>query len=315
MPIPDVGPRIAVRTSADFDDRPYERFAVTPLSPTIGAEIGGVDLNADLDDELQSELHRALLEFKVLFFRSQNLTSAQQRTFAQRWGSLERHPFFTFVYPGQQEADIVRLAKDAEVGGAENEWHADVTWRPDPSWGAVLRAIEVPAIGGDTLWADTAAAHDALPEEVRERIATMTAMHDWRHTFGMAMTPEERAPYEEEFPPIEHPVVRVHPETGRRHLFVNRIFTTGIVGVEPAESDALLAQLTAEIARPEHQCRFHWEPGSVAWWDNRATQHYAVSDYWPQRRVMDRISIAGDRPFGPDQPHASASTEPEPAPV
>lgn len=297
----DLGPRLAPRTAPGFDDRPYERFTLTPLSPTIGAEVGGVHLGDPVDDELHAELRRALLEWKVLFFRDQDITRPQQRAFAELWGGLERHPFYKYVHPGNDEADVVTLAKDAMSGGAENEWHADVTWHAEPSWGAVLRAVEVPPVGGDTLWADAAAAHDALPEELRARIAGLTAVHDWQHTFGLAMTDDVREQLAEQFPAQEHPVVRVHPETGRRTLFVNAIFTRRIVGLPEAESDALLLRLQQAITRPEHQCRFRWTPGAVAFWDNRATQHYAASDYWPQRRVMDRISIAGDRPVGPAQ--------------
>ena len=294
-----LGPRLAARTAPGFDDRPYERFAVTPLAPTIGAEVAGVDLGQPLDDDLRAEIRRALLEWKVLFFRDQDISREQQREFALRWGGLERHPFYRYIHAGDGEADVVTLAKGAEAGGAENEWHADVTWSATPSWGAVLRAVEVPELGGDTLWSDAAAAHDALPRALREQIADLTAIHDWQHTFGLAMPDEDRERLAGQFPAAEHPVVRVHPETGRRTLFVNRIFTRRIVGLSGAESDALLLRLTGEIARPEHQCRFRWTPGSVAFWDNRATQHYASSDYWPQRRVMDRISVAGDVPVGP----------------
>lgn len=295
----DVGPKVARRVPPTFDARPYELFTLTPQSPTIGAEIQGVDLAQALSDDVHAELHRALLEWKVLFFRDQQLDRNTQRAFALRWGDLERHPFFDYVHPGQQEEDVVRLAKDEASGGSENWWHTDVTWRSEPAWGAVLRAVEVPALGGDTLWSDAAAAHDSLPAELQERIASLSAVHDWTHTFGLLMTDEERAPLAERFPPVEHPVVRIHPETGRRTIFVNGFFTTRIVGLADEESHALLHRLHAEIARPEHQCRFRWAPGSVALWDNRATQHYATSDYWPQRRVMDRISIAGDRPYGP----------------
>jgi taurine dioxygenase len=202
------------------------------------------------------------------------------------------------VHPGQDDADVVRLAKDATAGGAENEWHADLTWHERPSFGAVLRAVEVPELGGDTLWADAGAAYDGLPSEVRERIDGMVAVHDWRNTFGLAMPPEDMAALHEQFPPVEHPIVRVHPETGRRTLFVNPFFTDHVVGLGPRESDDLLRRLYRQFTRPEFQCRFRWSPGSVAFWDNRACQHYASSDYAPQRRVMDRISIAGDRPFG-----------------
>lgn len=297
MTMIDVGPRVAARVPEGFPTGPYERFTVTPLAPTIGAEVGGVDLGAPMDDELRAELHRALLEWKVLFFRDQDITREQQRAFAERWGDLERHPFYRYVHPDQADADVVTLAKDAMAGGVENEWHADITWHERPSFGAVLRAVEVPELGGDTLWADAGAAYDGLPADLREQIDGLVATHDWRHTFGLAMPAEAVEELSPQFPPIAHPVVRVHPETGRRTLFVNAIFTTGIVGMDPAGSDALLARLYREVGRPEYQCRFRWTPGAVAFWDNRATQHYASSDYWPQRRVMDRISIAGDRPL------------------
>jgi taurine dioxygenase len=293
-----LGPRPLVRTLEGFDDRPYERFEVAPLSPTIGAEITGVHLGAAIDAELEAELRRALLEWKVLFFRDQDITREQHRAFAERWGSLEQHPFYKFVQPGQTDADVLTLAKDAETAGTENEWHADITWHTTPSFGAVLRAVEIPPVGGDTLWVDAAAAYDGLPAAVRERIDGLTAVHDWRRSFGLAMDPEQVAALSPQFPAVEHPVVRVHPETGRRTLFVNPIFTQRIVGLEEVESEALLSLLYQQYHLPEYQCRFRWSPGAVAFWDNRATCHYASSDYFPQRRVMDRISIAGDRPVG-----------------
>lgn len=298
MRIPDAGPRVAARTPDGFDSRPYERFGVRPLGPTIGAEIDGVDLGGPIDDDLHGEIRRALLEWKVLFFRDQDITRAQQRAFAERWGDLERHPFYAFVNPGQTDVDVVTLAKDATAPGVENEWHADITWHATPSFGAVLRAVEVPEVGGDTLWADAGAAYDGLGEAVRERIGHLTAVHDWRFSFGLAMPPEAVEELSPQFPAVEHPVVRVHPETGRRTLFVNPVFTQHIVGLDEDESEAMLTRLFRQITRAEYQCRFRWTPGAVAFWDNRATQHYASSDYFPQRRVMDRISIVGDRPVG-----------------
>lgn len=301
MPLLDLGPRVAARTPEGFDDRPYERFALTALTPTIGAEISGIRLAQAMDDELQAEVHRALLEWKVLFFRDQDLTQAQHRAFAERWGDLEQHPFYKLVQQEEKQdaADVVRLAKGAKSPGFENEWHQDVTWRTTPSFGAVLRAVEVPPVGGDTLWGDCAAAYDGLPDAVKERIEHLEATHDWRRTFGLAMDPATRDALAEEFPPSTHPIVRIHPETGRRTLFVNAIFTQQVVGLDEAASDALLTRLFAQFSRPEYQVRFKWTPGAVAFWDNRATVHYASSDYHPQPRVMDRISIAGDAPFGP----------------
>lgn len=301
MRLLDVGPKVAARIPAGFDDRPYERFGLTPLSPTIGAEVSGVHLGSPLDGDLKAELHRALLEWKVLFFRDQDITRAQQRAFALEWGDLEEHPFYKYVdqSEAQDDEDVVRLAKDETAGGVENEWHHDVTWHTTPSYGAVLRAIEVPAVGGDTLWTDCAAAYDGLPADVKARIEHLTAIHDWRHTFGLALDEATFARLDPIFPPARHPVVRLHPETGRRTIFVNAIFTQQIDGLSEDESAALVERLMAQVRRPEYQCRFRWTPGAVAFWDNRATMHYASSDYWPQRRVMDRISIAGDVPIGP----------------
>jgi len=294
-----VGPKTTDRIPTDFDDRPYERFGVAPLTPTIGAEVSGVDLGGVLDDALLSELRRALLEWKVLFFRDQNLSRDQHRAFAAQWGELEQHPFFRYTQPGQTEADVVTLAKDEASPGYENIWHHDITWHTTPSFGAVLRAVEVPEVGGDTLWADAAGAYDLLPVGVRTQLDGLEAEHDWRFSFGLGMDPEVVEELSARFPPVVHPVVRVHPETGRRGLFVNRIFTQRILGVDPDESVALLQRCFAQYELPEVQCRFRWGPGAVAFWDNRATLHYATSDYHPQRRVMDRISIVGDRPVGP----------------
>jgi taurine dioxygenase len=300
MPTLDVGPRVATRVPPGFDDRPYERFGVAPLSPTIGAEISGIDLAQPCDEELRTELRRALLEWKVLFFRDQDISRAQQRDFAAQWGELEQHPFYKHVQPGKRQTDddVVRLAKDQVSPGVENEWHHDITWHARPSFGAVLRAVEVPPVGGDTLWVDCAAAYDGLPAALRARIDGLVARHDWRPSFGLGMEPDVVAELSPRFPPVEHPVVRVHPETGRRTLFVNAIFTQQVVGLDEAESEELLERLFAQYRRPEYQCRFRWTPGAVAFWDNRATCHYACSDYHPQPRVMDRISIAGDEPFG-----------------
>jgi taurine dioxygenase len=295
-----IGPRRLDRVAGGRATPPYRRFGVRPLAPTIGAEIDGVDLAEPLDDELFAELQRALLEWKVLFFRDQSLTRQGQAAFASRWGTLENHPFFGHLETTpDQPADapeVVRFAKSEAAGGFENLWHADVTWRATPALGAVLRAVEVPEVGGDTLWADMAAAYDNLPEDLQARIDGLDAEHDWVPSFGLGMDEATRDRLRGAFPPVVHPVVATHPRTGRRTLFVNRIFTTRILGVEPDESDALLARLCAQADVPEYQCRFRWTPGAVAFWDNHATQHYAASDYYPARRVMERVSIVGTRP-------------------
>ncbi len=268
------------------------------MTPTIGAEISGVRLSGDVSPEVFAEIRRALTEWKVLVFRDQDIERAEQRAFAELWGELERHPFFKYTQPGQTDVDVVTLAKDADAVGNENNWHNDVTWHTHPSYAAVLRAIEIPSVGGDTLWSDMGVAYDTLPEDIRKRIDPLVAEHDWITTFGMTMDPETVELLREEFPPVQHPVVRVIPETGRRVLFVNMLFTQRILGVSEAESAVLLTLLFRHCMRPEFQVRLRWAPNTVAMWDNRACQHYANSDYHPQRRVMDRISIVGDVPIG-----------------
>ncbi len=297
-PLAAFGPLVADRVDAKFDTRPYERFTVEPMTPTIGAEIGGIRLGGDLDETTLSELRRALLEWKVLVFRDQQIDRHDQRAFGLLWGELEEHPFFKYTQPGQTAADVVTLAKDTKSAGVENNWHHDVTWRDTPAFAAVLRAVDVPDVGGDTLWADMAAAYDVLPAEIKERIDPLVAEHDWTSSFGLSMPPEVVAALRDDYPPVHHPVVRVHPETGRRSLFVNMIFTQRIVDLPADESADLLRMLYRHVQRPEFQCRLRWRRDTVAMWDNRAVQHYAVSDYHPARRVMDRISIVGDRPFG-----------------
>ena len=283
------GPRVLHRPPGE----PYELFTLRPLGRVIGAEIDGVDLGARMTPDLREELNRALLEWKVLFFRDQRITPAQQRAFAAHWGELETNPF---IARGDDD-HVTRFERTAAMPGYENIWHTDVTWRPNPALGSVLRLIEVPPVGGDTMWADMAAAYDNLPADVRARIDGLTAVHDYLPGFDRFADPALLAQWQDRFPPVEHPVVRTHPETGRRTLFVNQAFTTHIVGLDRAESDRLLRYLFLQAHTPEFQVRFSWRPDSVAFWDNRATQHYAVNDYHPHVRIAERVAIAGDRPF------------------
>ncbi|MGI5468638.1 TauD/TfdA dioxygenase family protein [Streptomyces sp. CA-132043] len=287
------GNRVLHRLPDGWEERPYERFEVVPQGRTIGAELRGVDLSRPLDDGLRAELNRALLEWKVLFFRGAHLTSAQQRDFARNWGELETNPLLA---RGDSE-DVVRFdKKDPTAPTFENVWHTDVTFRERPALGAVLQLREVPPFGGDTMWADMAAAYDNLPRDIKERIDGARAVHDFIPGFERFYPAERLAPLQEQFPPVEHPVVRRHPETGRKMLFVNTSFTTRIVGWERAESDRVLRLLFQQAHVPEYQVRFRWQPGDIAFWDNRATQHYAVADYAPHGRVAERVAIAGDRP-------------------
>lgn len=289
------GRRILRRLPEGWLDRPYELFTLVPQGRLIGAEIRDIDLSADpLSPALREELNRALLEWKVLFFRGAHLTPEQQAAFARHWGELETNPLLA---RGSSD-EVVRFDKgDSSVPTFENVWHADVTFRERPALGAVLQLREVPPVGGDTMWADMAAAYDNLPDEVKARIDGATAVHDFIPGFARFYGPERLAPLQQEFPPVEHPVVRTHPETGRKMLFVNTSFTTHITGMPREESDRLLAYLVRQAHVPEYQVRFRWQSGDIAFWDNRATQHYAVDDYFPHRRLAERVAIAGDRPF------------------
>lgn len=291
-----VGPTVHLAAERDrLAALRFDGFAVRRVGATIGAEIEGVDLSSELDHVVVAELTRCLHEFKVLFFRDQPLTADQHLAFARRFGELEVHPF---IPANPDHPELVRFQKEATVGGYENGWHSDVSWRECPSLGAVLHAVEVPPVGGDTLFADMGAAYDGLDEDLRVRIDGLRAVHDYSKVFGHAVGEGDRAAMREQYPPVEHPVVRVHPDTGRRLIYVNRFFVDHVVGVDRDESDALIDRLSAEAETVEYQCRFSWEDHSVAFWDNRAVQHYAASDYWPERRVMERASIKGERPQG-----------------
>jgi len=275
-----------------------ESLTLTPLTPTIGAEVSGVDLSEPIDAAARGALRQALLDWKVLFFRDQDITTEQHLAFARNFGDLEVHPFAPSK-PGYPE--VLAITHDREHPGRENTWHSDVTWRIEPSLGSVLRAVEVPPVGGDTLFADMYAAYEGLTDAVKAEIEGAVAVHDFAH-FRVGMRRQGKSEAEIEafntaYPMVEHPVVRTHPETGRKALYVNAAFTQSIVGLDKASSDALLKHLYAQAAIPEYQCRFRWEAHSIAFWDNRASQHYAASDYWPAVRRMERVTVIGDRPY------------------
>ena len=288
----EFGPKRLRLSADDAVPAPYQHVGVRPVTPYIGAEISGVDL-ADPTSAQIDELKRALLERKVLFFRDQqHVTARQHRDFAANWGELEVHP----LLDQGELPEVVRFDRGQDNPGMENIWHVDVSWQQRPPLGSVLRAIDVPEAGGDTLWSDMGNAYDALPSDIKERIDGLTATHDFTPSFGLGMTPEKLAAMQEAYPPQHHPVVRTHPETGRKLLFVNSLFTTRIDGVDPEEGAHLLRRLIDQVKMPDFQVRLHWAPGTVAVWDNRATQHYACSDYFPNRRVMERVAIEGDVP-------------------
>ncbi|MFF0543690.1 TauD/TfdA dioxygenase family protein [Nocardia thailandica] len=271
----------------------WQHFDARRVGATLGAEISGTDLRDDLPDEVIDEIRRALHDYKVLFFRDQPVSAAQHVAFTRRFGELEIHP----VIPSNTgQPELVRFEKTAEVAGFENAWHHDVTWRELPSMGAVLHAITVPEIGGDTLFADMYAAYDALDAETKARIENLDGIHDFTRAFGVRATAEQQERMRAAHPSVRHPVVCTHAVTGRKHLYVNRIFTDRIAGLDLDESRELVDRLARQADAPEHQVRLRWEPDTIAFWDNRAVQHYASSDYWPARRTVERASIVGPRP-------------------
>ncbi|MDO6582241.1 TauD/TfdA family dioxygenase [Photobacterium sp. 2_MG-2023] len=276
---------------------------VEKLTCSIGAELLDVNLaQAIRDDGLFQEIKALLLEHKVLFLRDQLISRAEHVAFARRFGELEDHPVAGSDpdFPG-----LVRIYKSPEVPNDryENAWHTDATWRESPPLGCVLRCIECPPVGGDTMWANMAMAYAVLPEVIKAKIAHLRARHSIEATFGAAMPMEERLALKDMFPDAEHPVVRIHPETGEKILFVNS-FTTHFTNYHTAENvrfgqdyapggAELLQYLIRQAQNPEFQVRWRWKPNSVAIWDNRSTQHYAVMDYPPCHRKMDRAAIAG----------------------
>jgi taurine dioxygenase len=272
----------------------YETITVEPLSPSIGAGIGGVRMSGEVPPEQVAEIRRALLDWKVVFFRGQDVGEADHVAFGRLFGDLEVHPF-TPNHPDHPE--IVVIHHDERSKRGQNRWHSDVTWRQKPSLGSILRARIVPPVGGDTLFADMNAAWEGLPDELKEKLDGLRAVHSFVHNFGRRMSGEELEKMKQQYPDAVHPVVRTHPETGARSLYVNAAFVTGIEGMDDEEAQPLLRHLYRQAAVPEYQCRFRWQVDSVAFWDNRAVQHYACFDYRPHARRVERVTVSGDRPF------------------
>jgi len=275
-------------------------FTVRPLSPTIGAVVANIDLAQPLPEFELTRLQQALVTHHVLFFEQQSLSPTQQRDFASHFGTLHVHP----VYPLIPEVpEIVVLDTGGHNLPDNDHWHTDVTFIENPPMGAVLVAVELPPYGGDTTWASTIAAFEALSAPMQTFLSGLQAEHNFVKTFPEARWgagTETEARWQEarrKHPPVLHPVVRTHPVSGKRGLFVNEGFTTRILGLQPNESDMLLRMLFAHVSRPEFTVRWRWKLGDVAFWDNRLTQHYALADYLPTRRVMHRAAILGDRPY------------------
>ena len=283
---------------------PHVGFDVTPISPNIGAEVSAIDLNDALDDDTTAALRGALVRHKVLVFRNQSISPEAHVGLARRFGELEVHPVFPH-HPDHPE--LVLLGGTAASKAQENIYHSDVSWRQNPSMASLLRCVECPPAGGDTIWVNMAVAYEHLPEPMKTQLAGLEAVHDLMPAFGSRMPAEERDANRKMFPPVVHPVVRTHPESGEKILYVNEAFTTHLanyvttfeqrVGADfkVGEMD-LLGYLLRQAAIPEYQMRLRWEPDTLVIWDNRSTQHYAIQDYFPAVRQMMRATVIGDRP-------------------
>jgi taurine dioxygenase len=297
----------AITSPAVVKRRALGSIQVEPLTCHIGALLSNVNLgDASRDGVLFAEIKALLLERKVLFLRGQDISRAEHVAFARKFGDLEDHPV---AGSDPDHPGLVRIYKDLSSPPEhyENGWHADATWREVPQMGAVLRCIECPDVGGDTIWSNMVRAYEDLPQHIKDQIAPLRARHSIEYTFGAAMPTERRLALKAQFPDAEHPVVRTHPETGEKVLFVSG-FATHFTNFHtsanvrygqdfsPGASN-LLNYLIGRAAIPEYQVRWRWTPNSVAIWDNRSTQHYAVQDYWPAVRKMERAGIIGDRPY------------------
>jgi taurine dioxygenase len=268
---------------------------VRPLTTAIGAEIHGVDLSTDLDDATIAAIRRVWLDHCVVFFRDQDLTAEQQVRFATRFAPVQRA---VFENTASDQPDLTTINMTAPRGSGTDVWHADSTFMEAPPLGAVLRAVTLPAVGGDTCFASMYAAYELLSPTMQAQLDGLTAVHSTAHVMQLVRRLDNaRVPAEENIQSMVHPVVRVHPETGRKLLFVSPNWVERIVELEDAESAALLAFLYDHVKSPEIQCRFKWDVDSVAFWDNRACQHYAVADY-AEQRTMNRVLLAGDVPVG-----------------
>ncbi len=280
---------------------------IEQLTCAIGAELLDVSLaDAAHDDGLFQAIYAALLKHRVLFLRNQDISRQDHVAFASRLGKLEDHP----MVPSHPDAPgLVQIYKtpDSPAERYENAWHTDGTWRETPPMGCVLRCVECPPVGGDTMWANMVLAYERLPADVKAKIADLRANHSFSSSFAASMPLEKRLAMKAQYPDAEHPVVRTHPDTQEKVLFVNSFATHFVNFHSPANvrygqdynqaGFDLLQYLIAQSSIPEYQVRWRWKPNSIAIWDNRSTQHYAVMDYPPCHRKMERAAIVGDKPF------------------
>jgi taurine dioxygenase len=291
-------PRNGARRGVILSEALKARSRRTVLTPAIGAVVEGLDLGVAMTDAEIAEIRRALDEHLVLFFRGQTLSPERQRDFAARFGELYVHPF----YPGREEArEIMVLEHDANRRASTDRWHNDMTYAQRPPQASLLYADVIPPLGGDTLWANMYLAYETLSEPMQQFVSGLRAVHSFAKNFtperfkALRMEDQRESMYAAN-PPVTHPVARRNPSTGRKALFVNPDFTSHIEGLSNHESSTVLELLYEHMARPEFQVRWRWSEGDVAFWDNRWTQHCALADYFPERRVVRRATIAGERP-------------------
>jgi len=286
---------------------PATDIMVRKVGAACGAEIEGTDLSNELDDATFAAVHDALIEHQVIVFRDQDISTEDQKAFGRRFGELTVHPFA----PSDSEApDLIVFDNDADnPPWGTDVWHSDETFRVEPPLGTILRALIVPDYGGDTLFASMAAAYEGLSDHMQHFVSGLEAIHDFkpfRQLFDDDAESRTRLrQFEDRYPPAVHPVVRTHPVSGRKALFVNPQFTIAIKGMDEAESRAILELLFHQAEIPEYQFRHHWKPNTLVFWDNRSVQHYAIHDYYPNRRKLERITIKGDRPYS-DMPAIDA---------
>ena len=286
---------------ASSEEATYRHIQVERLTSACGGEIHGVDLSQPLSDDVFDEVHRALLETQVIFFRDQQLEPEQLKVFARRFGELDIHTILRGITGHPEVLEVLTEAEDKHVYA--QGWHADVTYQQRPTMGAILYAKQVPALGGDTLFSNQYLAYESLSAAMRNVLDGMIGIHGSSRVYGdrqaemdlkdkNIMVSKDQAQSAES----EHPVVRTHPETGRRSLFVNDHYTLRFKGMTELESTPLLRFLLTHAIRPEFTCRFRWQKNSIAFWDNRCLLHNPVADYQGQRRSMHRVVITGDRP-------------------
>jgi len=276
------------------DDPVYKTIFVTPSSPVIGAEISGIDLSEPLSKQDFQEVHEALMQHQVIFFRDQALNLEQHKSFGRMFGELHVHPAAPSPEGHPEILMIHADEKSKRVAG--NGWHTDVSCDAEPPMGSILHLHTTPASGGDTMFSSMYAAYETLSESMQNFLEGLTAEHGSEHVYRGRYGHTQNL-RDGDYPCNIHPIIRTHPVTGRKGLYVNSGFTRRIIELSETESSSLLAHLFEHIRTPEFQVRFKWEDNSVAFWDNRCVQHHAVWDYYPSVRSGHRVTIKGDRPF------------------